>query len=199
MMSMAFLISSLTSTAATAQTVGYTFILMGFVFQVILSSQYGALIDLLFSDNVASWVIVVRWILTFYPPFFFSKGFYDIVAKASPEISMAAGKVIQGPGFWWSDLYATRHITLFRKFPVTVPPTVEAFYYLLATIALYTLLALYFDAVLPGDHGTTRHPLFCIGGRSWPCFRKKKQSPSLLQTTPVDTSGTSRLESTAFD
>jgi len=48
--------------------------------------------------------------------------------------------VIQGPGYSWSDLYVHRHVTFF-KFHIDVPPTVNAFYWLLidAIIFLGTL------------------------------------------------------------
>lgn len=39
-----------------AQTVGYSFILVGFVFQAILCSAYGGLIDLLLQPDVVFWV-----------------------------------------------------------------------------------------------------------------------------------------------
>lgn len=161
MMSMALAVSTLITRAKTAQTVGYLLIAIGFVMQSILCSAYGSLIDLLFSSSLASWVVVVRWVLTFYPAFYMSKGFYDISSRSSPEISVAAGKVTEGPGFAWGDLFLTRHLKFFN-FDITVPPTVQVFYYLAANAVLYAALAFYLDAVLPGSHGSPRHPLLCL-------------------------------------
>lgn len=77
MVMLAFLLSTLISSQKTAQTVGYSFILCGFVLQTIICSAYGGLIDLLFMPDVAPWVRWVKWLLQFYPPFNFSKAYYD--------------------------------------------------------------------------------------------------------------------------
>ena len=65
-MSLAFLLSTIIQSSQTAQTVGYAIILIGFVFQTILCSGYGILVDILYSPDLPTWVTVVRWILTFY-------------------------------------------------------------------------------------------------------------------------------------
>ena len=56
MVAMAFLLSTLINHASTAQTLGYTIILVGFVFQAILSTGYGVLVDILWSEEVGDWV-----------------------------------------------------------------------------------------------------------------------------------------------
>jgi len=59
-------------------------VLVGFVFQTILSSGNGILVDMLWTSTAADWVIAVRWILTFYPPFNMAKVYSDIAAKVLP-------------------------------------------------------------------------------------------------------------------
>lgn len=66
---MAMFLASLISTSGTAQTgtvsfllflsfsVGYAFVLVGFVFQTILSGGEGMLVDLLWTDNIYAWVV----------------------------------------------------------------------------------------------------------------------------------------------
>ena len=78
----------------------------------------------------------VRWALSFYPPFYFSKGFYDVATRACSTVDAKEGKIIEGPGYSWSDLYVTRHVTFF-KFHINVPPTVNSFYWLLLNAALF--------------------------------------------------------------
>ena len=56
----------------------------------------------------------VRWALSFYPPFYFSKGFYDVATRACSTVDAKEGKIIEGPGYSWSDLYVTRHVTFFK-------------------------------------------------------------------------------------
>ena len=56
MVCQAFALSTLLTHTRTAQTLGYSIILIGFVFQVILCSMYAALIDLLYQTDGPAWV-----------------------------------------------------------------------------------------------------------------------------------------------
>ena len=78
---------------------GYALILIGFVFQSILATGYGVLIDLLYKPNLASWVVLLRIIFSLYPPFHFSKAFYDVSVRSSKIIDISEGKLVQGPGY----------------------------------------------------------------------------------------------------
>ncbi|KAA0158429.1 hypothetical protein FNF31_02424 [Cafeteria roenbergensis] len=158
---LAFLVSALVRSQRTAQSIAYTLCLIGFVFQVILCSAYGKLIDLLYG-NVADWVVAVRWLLSLYPAFHLSKAFYAVAELSSSEIDVAAGHVTKGPGFHWSDLWETKEIKFFGM-DIHDPAPAQAFGFLLANMLIFGVLALYLDAVLAGDQGTPAHPCFCIG------------------------------------
>lgn len=58
MSALAALISTCVTRTRSAQTIGYSIILIGFVFQIIMDSGYAALVDILFADFVAAWVKV---------------------------------------------------------------------------------------------------------------------------------------------
>ena len=47
-------------------------------------------------------------------------------------------------------------------FTVTVPSPNDSLLTMLLVAAVYFVLALYLDAVLPGEHGSPKHPLFCL-------------------------------------
>lgn len=164
MLALALFLSSLMTSAKTAQTVGYSAVLIGFVLQFILTSAYAGLVDLLYSDSLASWVRVVRFLLERYPAFNFSKMFYDVSTLSSSTIDTSAGKLVPGPGFYWSDMYLTRLRTFFG-FNCVLPAPVQSLYYQLADTAIFLVLAFYLDAVLPGPHGSPAHPLFFLGCR----------------------------------
>lgn len=83
--SFAMFITTFLNSVATAQTVGYAFVLVGFVFQTILSSGNGLLVDMLWLSTAAEWVVAIRWILTFYPPFNMAKVFSDIAGISSSQ------------------------------------------------------------------------------------------------------------------
>ena len=84
MVGLSFFLAAIVNSRKSAQTIGYSFILVGFVFQTIICTGYGSLIDLLFSNDVAWWVNVIRYVLQCYPPFSFAKSFFcisDIAGK----------------------------------------------------------------------------------------------------------------------
>lgn len=163
--SIAIFLSTIIGKVKTAQTVGYTLILMAFVFQTILCSAYGGLIDLLYLSDVAWWVHLLLVVFESYPPFLFAKVFYDVATRSSPIIDVSEGKITQGPGFFWDDLFVTRNVTFF-KLDVIVPPTVQQLDILLCLAAAYVVAALYLDSVIAGDQGTGSHPLLCLSPRN---------------------------------
>jgi len=157
---MAGCMSTLVKRTKTAQTVAFTFVLIGFVFQVIIDTGYAALINILFASYVSFGVKAFRWILSLYPAFNQSVIFYGIAAKASSEFHRYTGTVVQGPGFHWADMARTRQVWFFGK-QITVPAPSQAMLLIFANGVLYALLTLYLDAVLEGDQGTAAHPCFC--------------------------------------
>jgi ABC-type multidrug transport system ATPase subunit len=178
---LAFLVSVLVRTQRTAQSIAYTLCLIGFVFQVVLCSAYGRLVDLMYSDGIPDWVVLVRSILSLYPAFHLSKAFYSIAALSSSEIDMDAGRVVAGPGFHFSDLWTTRHLTFFGN-DIDDPAPALAFGYILANMVMYGVLAFYFDSVLAGDQGTPAHPCFCLGCTIKPRGPRPKEPRETLAT-----------------
>ena len=88
MINLAFLLSTLLNTTKAAYTTSYAFILIGLVLQFLLSDI--TLIYLLYGDDVKLWVKIVRTLLTFYPPFNFSKIFGDISLIAGDHYSSSS-------------------------------------------------------------------------------------------------------------
>lgn len=85
--SVGFFLSTLISKSKTAQTVGYAAVLIGFVFQAILNAGYGLLVDLLYSDDIKTWIKIVRWGFAIYPPFNFAKCYSDIAKLSANEVN----------------------------------------------------------------------------------------------------------------
>ncbi len=187
---MAGCMSTLVKRTKTAQTVAFTFVLIGFVFQVIIDTGYAALINILFASYVSWGVKAFRWILSLYPAFNQSVIFYGIAAKASSEFHRYTGTVVQGPGFFWADLARTRQVWFFGK-QITVPAPYQALLLIFANGIAYALLTLYLDAVLEGDQGTAAHPCFCCGPLRRLCNRVQGKAAddggafSLLPPSPM--------------
>jgi len=161
---LAALVSTLVGSSKTAQTAGYSLILIGFVFQFVVGAGQGALADLLYSTGLAPWVVGVRWVLERYPAFLFSLLFADMALLAGSTVSQAEGRVVTGPGFHWSDVFVARTRQV-ADFDCTLLPPIELLALSCANAAAFALLALYLDAVVPGAHGPASHPLCCLGLR----------------------------------
>eukprot|EP00947_MAST-08B_sp_MAST-8B-sp1_P006421 g6421.t1 len=147
MVNAGFFVSALIKRVKAAQTIGYGVILVGFVFQTIICSGYGALISLLFADNLAWWVVLIRTVLNLYPPFNFAKIYYSISDIAGKQYDYSAGTVKNGTAFTWDDLYVARSKSLLG-FHVEVPAPKEALLLMLANGLMYLVLAWYLDNVL---------------------------------------------------
>ncbi len=59
-----------------ANTVSYAFLLFSFVVQILLNNTF--LVYQLYGNDVPTWIIIVRDILTMYPAFNYAKAFGDI-------------------------------------------------------------------------------------------------------------------------
>eukprot|EP01128_Nolandella_sp_AFSM9_P010418 TRINITY_DN7197_c0_g1_i1.p1 TRINITY_DN7197_c0_g1~~TRINITY_DN7197_c0_g1_i1.p1 ORF type:complete len:1837 (-),score=357.54 TRINITY_DN7197_c0_g1_i1:66-5192(-) len=148
---MAMFLAALISKSGTAQTVGYAFVLVGFIFQTILASASGVLVDLLWTVDTFDWVVGIRWGLTFYPPFNMAKVFADIASKSSSTISVVSGTVVPGVGFTWADLFEKNTIKLGSFATMIIPSPMESMGWILVSSVIFIVLMLYFDAVLGGD------------------------------------------------
>jgi ABC-type multidrug transport system ATPase subunit len=142
-------ISAFISKLQTAQAVGYGIILLGFIFQSILTSNYGTFLEILFSDGVPDWVVFLRWIFVQYPPTNFAKIYSDIASLSGSSINAQAGTVDLGRGFAWNDLFNyTRTVYLSKDVKFTGPPPWQALALLLFNTAAWGIVAWYFNNVL---------------------------------------------------
>jgi len=82
-------------------------------------------------------------------------------------------------GYTWGDLFET---------PQTdVPPTIESIYWQLVLIAIFTVLAWYFDNTLPGASGGRSEPLwFFLTPRYWGFGQSKPNAPLPLTINPSE-------------
>ena len=182
MMTIAFFLSTVISSSKTAQTVGYAIILVGFVFQSVLNSLNGLLVDFMWLRGAATWIVAVRWLLSCYPPFNLAKAWSDISALSSSMPSFSEGMIVDGPGFKWADMYKSRVIIDTTKIYVASPPPANSYYMLMINIAFFGFLAWYLDNVLPGEHGSPR-PFYFPFTREYWGLRKKKSSSRRKQRT----------------
>lgn len=172
---LAFFLSTLIGSSKTAQTVGYAMILIGFVFQNILGGFQGYFVALIFDGGNPNWVIAIRWILSFYPPFLFAKVYYDTAVLSASSIDTTGLQIVEGEGFGWNDMYKSRTVEIFGNDPFTIPPMYESLLFMLFDIFFFCLLTWYFDNTLAGEHGSPRHPLFFLEKSYWFGGARSKQ------------------------
>ena len=157
----AFFVSSFLNTRKQAQTTGYAVILVGFVFQTIIATGNGALIDLLFADDVAWWVVLIRFLLQMYPPFNWANCFFDISSIAGKHYHYAKGSVSDGDYFGWENATQARNKTL-QGTQVVIPPMLDSVYLLMANTLMYFALAWYFDSVISSDTNEIHSTRFSV-------------------------------------
>lgn len=189
MLCVCFFCSTLFKATRTAQTAGYAIILVGFVFQSILSSAEGRLADMLWAPDVPDWVVAIKWILTFYPPFNFAKAFSDFARRSSATIDVAAGLVVAGKGMHWEDLYKTDIIDMPAfGLKVDVPAPIEAIGWMIMNAGFFLVLAWYCDNVISGDHGAPRPFYFFLTPEYWGIPRRRIELSSVdpLDLAPTD-------------
>ena len=58
----------------------------------------------MYGDDVANWVIILRGILTLYPPFNYAKAWGDIRTKSGSHFDMTQSKWVKGPGNYLNPL-----------------------------------------------------------------------------------------------
>lgn len=143
----AFCFSAFLQRLQTAQAVGYGMILLGFVFQAILTSNYGVFLDILYSDDVPAWVVFLRWVFIQYPPSNFALIYSDIAKLSGNTIDGATGSMVAGKGFFWKDLWISQSVPL-GGIDYESPAPYMALVFLLYDAGLWYLLGWYFNNVL---------------------------------------------------
>jgi hypothetical protein len=88
------------------------------------------------------------------------------------SIVSTEGRIVKGAGFSWDDLFISRQIT-FYTLNINIPAPIEQITWLAINAAVYGVLALYLDNVLPGEHGSPKHPLFFLDPRYWGLLKRR--------------------------
>ncbi|KAF9912587.1 ATP-binding cassette sub- A member 1 [Linnemannia zychae] len=99
------------------------------------------------------------WILSFFFPFInFARLWGQVGMVALGQVNYTSGEYIPGPGFNFSNL---NNLPNFQEsHDGILPQPVSGLTYQLICIAIVALLTLYFDKVIPDDHGRSRGIFF---------------------------------------
>ena len=162
MCAVAACVSAFVSSTHAAQSVGYSVIIVGFVFQALLSGLYGLLVDVLTNPDNTVAVRVVVLVLKLWPPLQLAKGYYQISYFASKRINFTEGVIKSNGGFGLEHVWRwTVRNSVVQG--VVVEPLAHTLGWLVVLCVLYGVLAVYLDAVIAGNQsGAGRHPLFFL-------------------------------------
>ena len=162
---LALLLSSLVSAGKTAQQLGYSLALVSFMFIAVVGSGSGILLNLLYSTALKPWMVRIRQVfMVVSPALAFTFVLYDIALLASSTLNIPQQRIVPGVGFFLGDLTRGRNVDVFN-YACEVPSPMFHLGVIVLDGLLYTLLGLWFDAILPGPQGSPAHPLFCCGLR----------------------------------
>ena len=171
----AVLLSSTVTSGKSAQQLGYSVALISFMFISIVGSGSGILLTLLYSEQLKPWMRAIRGaLLIASPALAYTFLLYDIEQRAGSTLDLRAQRIIVGPGFQLSDMSVKRTLSLFG-YICDVPAPAFHLGVIFFDFALYTLLGLYLDTVLPGPQGSPAHPLFFLGFR----YNTKTAAPAI--------------------
>jgi len=156
--SLAIFITTLVNHTKTAVLIGITVLILGFIVNTIFETE--AVTYIFWSDRVPEYYSKIFSI--FIPFFNFIKIYKDINSRSGSSFNFATEAITEGKGFKWEDLSNLPETSLYSidNFDLSrMEPPSHALYYLLLNIAIYFVLAMYFDNVIANVYGN-RKPFY---------------------------------------
>ncbi|KAJ3429237.1 abc transporter a family member 1-related [Anaeramoeba flamelloides] len=163
---LSFFLSTLIKKAKTATMVGFGI----FCFFTILNSVASTVI---YSDLVPK---AVGILFAFLSPVVFSKGINDLAQYTLTD---------EDPGLKWKNIGDTSDI-----FPLST-----CYLWLLLDFAIYMLLAIYFDNVVPGEIGTAKKPWYFLTKEYWKGVQKEHEKINVSNSDNSDSSSSDNSNS----
>ncbi|KAJ1554144.1 ATP-binding cassette sub- A member 1 [Cladochytrium tenue] len=167
MVMLAFFLSTFVRQARVAVLLGIFIFVIGLLFEsFVFSSSYIGYIW--WNDQI---IPPAGWKAMMWLPFFnFGHMFLDTSLYTTGKLDTLTDTYIPGPGFSWNDLYNPILNTLLPTYSsgtVASPAPVQAWYFLLADIAVYAVLLWYFDNIIPDEYGTREPAYFFLLPSYW--------------------------------
>lgn len=155
-----FFLSTLSPTLKAANAISYGIVLFAIVIESFTSNNN--LLVFLFVDNPGTLVVVLKIILTLYPPFSYTKIFTNITSYSGNHFDIASRKWISGKHPYTIHTFAE---TVSEKEPIgqqqyTRYSDLISMLIILADGALFVLLTWYFDNIIASNRGRGNSPLF---------------------------------------
>ncbi|GAM21697.1 hypothetical protein SAMD00019534_048720 [Acytostelium subglobosum LB1] len=159
-----FFILSFIQTTKAAIGIGMTIFIIGSLLQMMFNSIMGVLVFQIIYTTNSNWSLAARIVLYILPMFHFSKAITDIN-------TIAMTSTYTGIGFKWKDLYLDYNTP--QNPNVDIPETYHALLNLIILSVVYTVLAWYFEHVIPGNDGNSYPPWFFLLPSYWGFTEKR--------------------------
>ncbi|OUM61279.1 hypothetical protein PIROE2DRAFT_20971 [Piromyces sp. E2] len=164
---MAMFITTFVKSSKTSILIGIFMLIIGFLINCVIF-QEESLAYLFWSDSVPEYV--TKLFSIFVPFFNFGKMYMDISKLSSNSYNYITSTIVEGKGFYWSDLFEKPQSTLSVRGGYDLSrmePPINALYYLLISTGIYVVLALYFDNVVPNVYGNRKSLLYFLVPSYW--------------------------------
>ena len=171
MIMLGFMLSTMINSVKLSYTISYSFLLGGLVLQSFFTSK--SLMRLFHIDDLPYWLIIVRYVFRFYPPFNFSIIFGDIGAKAGALPNNYEGRWEKGPGYFWDDFFLIRKGIISGNY-YSIPSSYSTMIDLIWNFATFIVLTWYFDNIISENKGRSKPLWFMLTKNYWNCKEKKK-------------------------
>jgi len=163
MVGFAIAIASCVKTVRVAQSVAWVVILVGFIFQAMLTIANSSLLQIVYLSEIPGWLkndprgdiallttSVLRNILWIYPPFHVAKGYHDIASFAAYNFDFVSQEYSPPTSFSFSQIMDVRDVELLSGYDyvATMPSLFLTLCVLVANGTVYACLGLVVDVAL---------------------------------------------------
>ncbi|KAF9968750.1 ATP-binding cassette sub- A member 1 [Mortierella alpina] len=153
-----FFLTTFCQKSGTALAFGFAVVVAVLIVVPILGGPYWS--GMWVKDNAKTYTWIVSF---FFPPLHFARLFGQIAKEALGRNNETTGEYIPGPGFFFSNLTNYRFDGDDADWADYLPLPVSGLTYYGITILLLSLLTLYFDQVMPNEHGHSSGLFFFFG------------------------------------
>jgi ABC-type multidrug transport system ATPase subunit len=171
---MAYFVSTLVATQASANKMAYTFVLMTIIFQIVFSQQ-----DInnlfLYNDKTSNtpFVRIFRGFFNLVPSFTFSVCFGAIVKVAATHFDPHLIIWVPGKRYTWTDFTTRETGSVVMGVGYTMPSAFESLLVMMGDVLLYAALAWYFDHILSHNRGVADPWYFPFTAKYWSGLTKQ--------------------------
>ncbi|ORX44542.1 hypothetical protein BCR36DRAFT_334597 [Piromyces finnis] len=181
MITLGFLLTTFVNSSRSAVLSGIFVLIIGFLFQSFLFSN-AYLAYIWWSNSVNS---IFRYIFSILPFFNFGRVYFDISSKSGSSVNVITGSVVKGTGFGMKDLSvipADSFINMVLDLVYLNTPG-KCILLMLLDIAIFIILTLYFDNVIPNEFGNCQPFYYFLLPSYWGAKNKNSSGNEWIKNT----------------